>query len=346
MPVRPRPRSPAPPARRPGRRGAPTARPRPTASKTPEAEEDDRPAADATARTSRGRAATGRPKSDKAWSPAPGVREPVRRRAGADHRARGNRIVNVRALEMPDREARSDQLSAQVDGAAAATRRCRSRAPTSTPSPAPPRPATATRSRCGPRSSSGSDSSRRQRRPDLACAGSRSSWARRSASTSPTTCRCRPWRSCADEVFAWLREVDAPVQHLPRRQRGEPLRPRRGRARRRVRRPADVLDRCADLWGETDGYFDGYATGRLDPSGYVKGWSVQVASDRLLAAGRAQPLRQRRRRRAGARPVAGGPPVAGRHPAPVEREGDAATVVERHRPGRSPPPASTSAATT
>jgi thiamine biosynthesis lipoprotein len=28
-----------------------------------------------------------------------------------------------------------------------------------------------------------------------------------------------------------------------------------------------------------------YATGRLDPSGYVKGWSVQVASDRLVEAG-------------------------------------------------------------
>jgi FAD:protein FMN transferase len=47
----------------------------------------------------------------------------------------------------------------------------------------------------------------------------------------------------------------------------------------------EVLDRCADLWRETDGYFDAYATGTLDPSGYVKGWSVQVASDRLVAAG-------------------------------------------------------------
>lgn len=46
-----------------------------------------------------------------------------------------------------------------------------------------------------------------------------------------------------------------------------------------------VLSRCADLWSETDGYFDAYATGRLDPSGFVKGWSAQVASDRLLAAG-------------------------------------------------------------
>jgi thiamine biosynthesis lipoprotein len=46
-----------------------------------------------------------------------------------------------------------------------------------------------------------------------------------------------------------------------------------------------VLDACARLWRETDGYFDSYATGRLDPSGYVKGWSVQVASERFTAAG-------------------------------------------------------------
>jgi thiamine biosynthesis lipoprotein len=46
-----------------------------------------------------------------------------------------------------------------------------------------------------------------------------------------------------------------------------------------------VLDRCADLWRDTDGYFDAYAGGPLDPSGYVKGWSVEVASARLAAAG-------------------------------------------------------------
>jgi thiamine biosynthesis lipoprotein len=46
-----------------------------------------------------------------------------------------------------------------------------------------------------------------------------------------------------------------------------------------------VLETCADLWRETDGYFDVYATGRLDPSGYVKGWAVEVASARLAAAG-------------------------------------------------------------
>ena len=46
-----------------------------------------------------------------------------------------------------------------------------------------------------------------------------------------------------------------------------------------------VLDVCADLWRETGGYFDAYAAGPLDPSGYVKGWSVEVASSRLAAAG-------------------------------------------------------------
>jgi thiamine biosynthesis lipoprotein len=46
-----------------------------------------------------------------------------------------------------------------------------------------------------------------------------------------------------------------------------------------------VLTACADLWRETDGYFDANAGGQLDPSGYVKGWSVEVASARLAAAG-------------------------------------------------------------
>ena len=46
-----------------------------------------------------------------------------------------------------------------------------------------------------------------------------------------------------------------------------------------------VLDRCSTLWTLTGGYFDAYATGRLDPSGFVKGWAVQVASDQLVGAG-------------------------------------------------------------
>ena len=83
----------------------------------------------------------------------------------------------------------------------------------------------------------------------------------------------------ADGVFAWLREVDARFSTY--------------RDDSEVSRPSPspspdmrhVLDRCAHLWKATNGYFDVHATGRFDPSGYVKGWSVQVASDRLVAAG-------------------------------------------------------------
>jgi thiamine biosynthesis lipoprotein len=88
-------------------------------------------------------------------------------------------------------------------------------------------------------------------------------------------------------VFGWLREVDARFSTY----REDSEVSRFGRGELALTDASEdlrfVLARCADLWGETDGYFDGYATGRLDPSGYVKGWSVQVASDRLRAAGSA-----------------------------------------------------------
>jgi thiamine biosynthesis lipoprotein len=47
----------------------------------------------------------------------------------------------------------------------------------------------------------------------------------------------------------------------------------------------DVLRRCAALERETDGYFSAYAGGVLDPSGFVKGWAIERASDMLRAAG-------------------------------------------------------------
>ncbi len=89
----------------------------------------------------------------------------------------------------------------------------------------------------------------------------------------------------ADEVFAWLHEVDRRFStyradsEVSRLDRGEI---RIGDCSADLRH---VLERCADLWQATDGHFDAYASGRLDPSGYVKGWSVQVASERLSAAG-------------------------------------------------------------
>src|SRR5262249_20985083 len=93
--------------------------------------------------------------------------------------------------------------------------------------------------------------------------------------------------SLADGVFAWLRDVDE--RFSTDKVDSEVSRPGRGEVGREDR-SADVgyvLDRCAELWRATDGYFDAYASGKLDPSGYVKGWAVQVASDRLRAGGSA-----------------------------------------------------------
>ncbi|WP_369930155.1 FAD:protein FMN transferase [Plantactinospora sp. BC1] len=95
----------------------------------------------------------------------------------------------------------------------------------------------------------------------------------------------RRLEALAEQTFDWFREVDERFStykeqsEVNRFDRGE-LSIQDCSADLRL-----VVETCADLWRETDGYFDAYATGRFDPSGYVKGWSVQVASDRLLAAG-------------------------------------------------------------
>jgi thiamine biosynthesis lipoprotein len=47
----------------------------------------------------------------------------------------------------------------------------------------------------------------------------------------------------------------------------------------------DVLSECERLRARTDGRFDVRATGRLDPSGFVKGWAVDCAAAVLAAAG-------------------------------------------------------------
>jgi len=91
----------------------------------------------------------------------------------------------------------------------------------------------------------------------------------------------------ADEVFGWLHEVDRrfspyrPDSEVSQLAAGE-LTEARCSAQMR-----QVLERCAELLAGTNGYFDVHVTGALDPCGYVKGWAVQVASDRLLAAGAA-----------------------------------------------------------
>ncbi|MGK4580685.1 FAD:protein FMN transferase [Kitasatospora sp. HPMI-4] len=48
---------------------------------------------------------------------------------------------------------------------------------------------------------------------------------------------------------------------------------------------AEVLERCREVAAETDGWFTERPGGRLDPSGWVKGWAVEEASESLRAAG-------------------------------------------------------------
>lgn len=83
------------------------------------------------------------------------------------------------------------------------------------------------------------------------------------------------WLHRIDRNYSTYR-VDSPISRLARRELAE-------------RDAADeirgVLDRCRDLESVTGGAFDLYATGPLDPSGYVKGWAVQQASDLLTTAG-------------------------------------------------------------
>lgn len=87
------------------------------------------------------------------------------------------------------------------------------------------------------------------------------------------------------DVIAWLHHVDAVFStyradsDICRLDRGEIA-------------PADcapevveVLERCAEVHEATEGYFDIRAGGRLDPSGYVKGWAIERASDLFAAAG-------------------------------------------------------------
>jgi thiamine biosynthesis lipoprotein len=85
-------------------------------------------------------------------------------------------------------------------------------------------------------------------------------------------------RCSADPVFTWLRWVDEtfstfrPDSEISRIARGE-----LGLvdAHPHVR---EVLARCDELRRATGGYFDARHSGRLDPTGLVKGWAVDRAA--------------------------------------------------------------------
>jgi FAD:protein FMN transferase len=89
-----------------------------------------------------------------------------------------------------------------------------------------------------------------------------------------------------DEVFAWLRWVDATFSTY--RAESEISRLDRGELSLEDAHPEvrAVLARCEELRAATGGYFDARARARaLDPSGLVKGWAVDRAAAILDQAG-------------------------------------------------------------
>jgi thiamine biosynthesis lipoprotein len=88
-------------------------------------------------------------------------------------------------------------------------------------------------------------------------------------------------------VFDWLRFVDSTFSTY--KEDSEISRLNRGVLALADVHPdvAEVLARCEELRGETDGYFDVCAASpeRIDPSGLVKGWAVDRAAALLDEAG-------------------------------------------------------------
>lgn len=88
-----------------------------------------------------------------------------------------------------------------------------------------------------------------------------------------------------DEIFAWFRRVDETFSTY--KADSEVSRLGRGEIGLADCDPdvAWVLERCEEIRGATGGSFDAWASGTLDPSGLVKGWSVEVASGMLVERG-------------------------------------------------------------
>ncbi len=91
--------------------------------------------------------------------------------------------------------------------------------------------------------------------------------------------------AAVEEAVQWLHEVDATFSTY--RVDSQINRLARGELALSSCAPevVAVLQRCAELEQETGGFFSARPAGTLDPSGYVKGWATQTASDMLVAAG-------------------------------------------------------------
>jgi thiamine biosynthesis lipoprotein len=92
-------------------------------------------------------------------------------------------------------------------------------------------------------------------------------------------------RGVLDAVFDWFRWVDATFSTY--KDDSEVSRIARGELTVDDAHPDVrwIFERCEQLRAETNGYFDMRAAGSVDPSGLVKGWSVDRAGELLDRAG-------------------------------------------------------------
>ena len=124
----------------------------------------------------------------------------------------------------------------------------------------------------------------------------------------------RPVGVDLEPAFAWLREADAAFSTYREDTDDQPARPRRGDARRRAPRGRRGPHRVPALNRDTDGYFSVRPEGRLDPSGYVKGWAVAGAAAGSPPPARALLHQRRGRRHRSRRPAQSRWRIGIRHP--------------------------------
>lgn len=93
------------------------------------------------------------------------------------------------------------------------------------------------------------------------------------------------WADAVGDVVAWLHHVDTTFSTY---QVGSDItRIRRGELRVTDAHPdvATVLELCVELQASTGGAFNAMVGGRLDPTGLVKGWAIEQASQMLRRQG-------------------------------------------------------------
>jgi thiamine biosynthesis lipoprotein len=93
------------------------------------------------------------------------------------------------------------------------------------------------------------------------------------------------WGDAIADAVAWLHRVDELFSTY--REDSRISRIRRGELRVDQADPdvREVLGLCAQVEAETGGWFSARWDGRLDPTGLVKGWAIERASDLLRARG-------------------------------------------------------------